>query len=99
MNREVELALRKQRLQLRSAALRGELAGHAAAFVPVLAAGDKLHDSVRWLRRHPEVAIAAGVALLVARPRAMFRWARRGAVVWQTWSRARTWFEERRRAR
>ena len=96
MSLEVELALKKQRLQLRSAALRAEIAGHAAGFAPLFAVGDTLCDGAFWLRRHPELAAAAGVALLVARPRAAFRWARRGIVAWQTWNQVRAWLAARR---
>jgi len=98
MNPEVALALKKQRLQLRSAALRIELAGHAAAFAPVFATGDKVCAGAHWLRRHPEVGVAVGVALVVARPRAVWRWSRRGFVVWQAWNRARAWLDDKRRA-
>ncbi len=96
-NAAVDLALKKQRLQFRSAELRAELAGHGAGLAPWLAAGDTLRAGALWLRRHPEVAVAAGAALAVARPRIVFRWARRGVVVWQTWSRVRAWLESRRR--
>ena len=40
-------------------------------------------------------AVAAGVALLVARPRAVWRWARRGLMVWQTWRHSREWLDGR----
>ncbi|MDD5250572.1 MAG: YqjK family protein [Rhodocyclaceae bacterium] len=98
-NADIEFALKKQRLQLRSAALRAQFAEHAAAFVPVFAAGDRLRDGVLWLRRHPEVTVAAGVALAVVRPRVAFRWARRGVVAWQAWSRANAWLESHRHER
>lgn len=98
MNQQVELALRKQRLQLRSAALRDELAGHAAAFAPLFAAGDKVCAGARWLRRNPAATVAVGVALVVARPRAVFRWLRRGVVVWQAWVQTRIWLDDHRRA-
>jgi hypothetical protein len=98
-SRQIELALSKQRLQLKSAALRDEFAAHAVVFAPLFAAGDKVHDGARWLRRNPEVAVAAGVALLVARPRSLFRWARRSVVAWQAWSRLNAWLDARRGAR
>lgn len=88
---QVELALKKQRLQFKSAALREEFAGHAAAFIPLFVAGDRLRDGALWLRRHPEVTVAATVALLVARPRAVFRWGRRSVFAWQAWTRLRDW--------
>jgi hypothetical protein len=92
---QVELALRKQRLQFRCADLRAELGRRAAAYEPVFAAGDKVRAGAHWLRRHPEVAVAGVVALLVARPRAAFRWASRGVFAWRAWQRARGWLAER----
>jgi len=92
---QVELALKKQRLQIKSAALREELAGHALALAPLFAVGDRLYGGALWLRRHPEVVVAASAVLLVARPRAVFRWARRAAVVWQGWRRVGAWLEAR----
>lgn len=96
--RQLELALRKQRLQIRSAALREELAGQALAVAPLFVVGDVLREAGRWLRRHPEALVAVGAALLVARPRLLVRWGRRGIVAWQTWRKARAWLEARRRA-
>lgn len=95
MNAEVELALKKQRLQLRSAALRAEFAGHASTLEPWLAAGDRLREGTRWLRRHPALVVGTTVALVVAWPRASFRWLRRGVIAWQAWSRARAWLDDR----
>ena len=94
----LELALKKQRLQFKSAALRSELGGRVMVFAPLLDIGDKVHDGALWLRRHPEVVFGAGVALLVARPRVVFRWTRRSVVVWQAWGRLRAWLEARRAA-
>jgi len=92
----IDLALKKQRLQFRSSALRNELAGHATFFTPLFAAGDKVREGARWLQRNPEVMVAAGVALVVARPRNVFRWARRGVVAWQAWGRLNAWIDTRR---
>ena len=96
---QVELALKKQRLQIRSAALRAELAGHAAGLAPWFAAGDRVRDGAQWLRRHPAPAVAVIVALAVARPRAIYRLARRSFVGWQLWIRMRTWIEADKRRR
>lgn len=93
--RRLELALQKQRLQLRSAQLRADFAADAAAFEPLFAAGDRVRNGARWLRSHPEVAVGTGVALLVARPRALLRWARRSLLAWQAVRRARLWLEQR----
>ena len=93
---QVQLALRKQRLQIKSAVEREELAGQALALTPLFTAGDTLRNGALWVRRHPEVLVAAGAVLLVARPRALFRWTRRGVVAWQSWQRMRAWLETRR---
>lgn len=81
--RQVELALKKQRLQIRSAILRDDLAAFAGGLKPVFALADRGRSALRWLRRHPLVPVVAGVALLTARPRAVLRWAQRGFLAWQ----------------
>ncbi|HNA67234.1 MAG TPA: YqjK family protein [Rhodocyclaceae bacterium] len=85
----VELALRKQRLQIRSAAQRQALAGHAAAFAPLLRGADAVTDGLRWARRHPALLAGAAAFLLVTRPRRAVRWLRRGWFGWQLVRRAR----------
>jgi hypothetical protein len=89
--RQLELALRKQRLQIRSASLREELAGQLAVFEPALAVGDRVRAGARWLRGHPEAVAAAAVAMAVARPHAVFRWARRAVFAWRALARVRGW--------
>lgn len=93
--RRLELALRKQRLQLHSAQLRADFAADAVAFAPLFAAGDRVRDAARWLQGHPEFAVGAGVALLVARPRGLLAWARRSLVAWQAARRVRLWLDRR----
>ncbi len=80
---EVELALKKQRLLLKSAALRRRLAGDARGLMPLFAAADRARAGASWLRRNPQWLVAAGIALAVARPRAAFRWLRRAVIAWQ----------------
>jgi hypothetical protein len=82
---ELELALKKQRLQLKGEALRADFGRHAAGLRPLCAGGDLALDGVHWLRRHPEIAVGVGAALLVARPSRVWRWARRALFAWQTW--------------
>ncbi|QDX82275.1 hypothetical protein B9N43_14105 [Denitratisoma sp. DHT3] len=86
--RDLELALRKQRLQLHSAALRHRIAADAAGLAPAFAVADRLGDGLRWLREHPRWVVGGLVALLVARPRAALRWGRRGWFVWRVARRA-----------
>jgi len=90
-SRDIELALKKQRLQLRSAALREQMAEQAKVLDPVFLAADRVGNAIGWLRRHPELIVAALVAIAVARPRRAFRWARRAFFAWQTWRRLQNW--------
>ncbi len=79
----VELALRKQRLQLRSADQRAALVHHARGFTPVLRGIDRIVDGVQWARDNAPILSGAAIFLFVARPRTALRWARRGWVGWQ----------------
>ena len=89
--RDIELALKKQRLQLRSGALREQMRGQVRALVPVFQAADRVSEAIGWVRRHPQVVIAALVALIVAKPSRAIRWARRGFFAWQAWRRLQDW--------
>jgi len=92
---ELALALKKQRLQLESAAQRERWIAHAQGLLPVCNGVDRVGDGVRWLRTHPQalaaIGVATSVALMVARPRSMLRWARRSFFAWQTWRRGTAW--------
>ena len=88
--RRVELALKKQRLQIRSAALRDEFTTYAAGLAPAFALADRGRSALHWLRRHPLLPVALLAAALAARPRAVLRWARRGFVAWQALSKLRS---------
>jgi hypothetical protein len=81
--RRLELALRRQRLQLLSADQREGLAEALGGLAPAFAAIERVREGVRSLLRHPEWLAGAAVVLVVARPRAVMRWARRGIFVWQ----------------
>jgi hypothetical protein len=91
----LELALKKQRLQIASEALRGDFGRHAAGLRPLFSGADFAVDGVRWARRNPQIVIAATVALLVARPKRAWRWARRAFFGWQAWRRFREFVEPR----
>lgn len=92
-NPALELALRKQRLQIAGEGLRRDVARHAAGLTPVFTGADVAVEGVRWLRRHPHAVVAAGVALIVARPRRAWRWGRRAFVGWQAWHRVRDFLD------
>ena len=92
---ELELALKKQRLQLASTQLRDDFSRHATAFVPVFSVADRVVAGVRWLQLHPQILVAAAVTLLVARPRKVWRLARRSYFFWQAWSKVRQIIDRR----
>lgn len=80
----VELALKKQRLQLQAAAQRVMILQALESATPAFGAAEKVRSGWRWAKAHPEWLAGIGVALLVARPRACFRWAKRGFFVWRS---------------
>jgi hypothetical protein len=87
--RLLELALKKQRLQLKAATQRQQVAHHLQIWSPAFGAADRVGTAMRWAKSHPEWLVGAGVILLVARPRAVLRWARRGFFFWQSLRRIR----------
>lgn len=88
-SKPLELALRKQRVQLASERLRNELINHLDGVSPMFRTADRLLDGARWLRKHPQIFIAVGMAFIVARPRRALGWARRAFIGWQVWRRLR----------
>jgi hypothetical protein len=92
---ELELALKKQRLQITGEILRVDFGRHAAGLRPTLAVGDLAVDAGYWLRAHPQVAVATTVALLVAKPGRVWSWGRRAYLGWQAWRKVRALFVQR----
>lgn len=80
--RLVELALKKQRLQIRADQQRTEMCGHLRGIESALDLVDRARDQVRWAREH--VPLLSSVVLIVAlvRPRATLRVARRAWLGW-----------------
>lgn len=87
--RLAELALKKQRLLVRSADLRDRMGMHAQGLVPVFVAVDRLREAGAAARRHPEWVAAGIIVLVVVRPRFAWRWVQRGIVGWRIWKGAR----------
>ena len=87
--RLMELALKKQRLQFDSGQLRDRLRGHARALPPLCAGVDRVRAAGRWLKERPAIPVAVAVALIVGRPRFVWRWSRRAFAAWQIWRKAR----------
>lgn len=81
-----QLLARKQQLLARSANLRERLMAQTAEFSPVLSVVDRVSGGIATLRQHPEWVVGALAFVAVARPRFVWRWARRGLVGWRTWS-------------
>jgi hypothetical protein len=92
----IELALKKQRLQVAATAQREALTLHLAGLQPLFNVADQAQAGVRWISRHPEV-VAGGVAVLAAaRPgarRFIWRWGRRTLVAWQLWRDSERWLD------
>jgi hypothetical protein len=76
------LALRQQRLLMRSQALRQRLASDAAAWQAPLRWADGAVAVWTWLRGHPEAPLAALAVVLLLRPRRALRW---GLRLWSGW--------------
>ena len=79
------LALKKQRLLMRSADLRDRMSGHAEGLSPFFLAVDRLRAAGTAIARHPEWVAGAVVLLVVVRPRFVWRWMQRGFVGWRLW--------------
>lgn len=88
-----ELALKKQRLQFESEALRNRLASNASFLGPLCAGADQVRGGWHWIKVRPAIPVAVGVALIVSRPRGAWRWLRRGFGAWQLWKKARRFVE------
>ena len=88
---EHELALRRQRLLLRSAALRNALAAQSVALEAPLAAADRVHAGARWLYRQRGWVAGGVVVVLVLRPRRAWRVARLGWWLWRTARQVQPW--------
>lgn len=87
--RRLELALKKQRLQMQAATQRLQMAQQLQVFAPVFDTLQSVQRVGAWARGHSQWLIVAGVALLVIRPKATVRWLRRGFLAWQMVRRAR----------
>jgi hypothetical protein len=88
-----ELALKKQRIQFASEQLRARFAYNTLIVPPLCDGVDQVRLGWRWLRQRPAIPVAIGVALVVSRPRGVWRWTRRAFGAWQTWRRARALLE------
>lgn len=81
----VQFALKIQRLQIASERLREDISRYADGLSPVFSAGDYFVQGAHWVRRNPQLLVAAGVALIVIRPKTAWRLTRRAFFTWQVW--------------
>lgn len=79
------LATRHGALKARIDAQRFALAAHAEPIESALARGDAALRGVDWLKDHPAAVAAAVAAVVVARPRRSWHWAKRGFLLWRGW--------------
>jgi len=91
----LDLALKKQRLQIASDTLRADFGLCATGLGPAFRGADCAAEGARWLLRNPQFVVAAAVALAVVRPKRVWRWARRTFVGWQVWRKVRDLLEYR----
>ncbi|HEX5393611.1 MAG TPA: YqjK-like family protein [Rhodocyclaceae bacterium] len=87
---DVDLALKKQRLILKSTALRASMVEDVQPLQPLFTGADRVVMVIHWIQQRPQLIAAALVASLVLRPRKVLRWGRRGFVLWKTWQKIQT---------
>lgn len=80
--RMVELALKKQRLQFRAESERAGMIHRLAGIDAALDTVDHVRDQLRWARDKAPLLSLLAVALLLIRPRATLKLARRGWFAW-----------------
>lgn len=83
--KQLELATRHGALKARIDEQRRRLTQQSIPLEEALARGDTLLSGVDWLKHHPAAVALAVSAVVVARPRRAWRWAKRGFFVWRGW--------------
>lgn len=84
-DKALTLAMRHGALKARISEQRRTLAGHTLPLEAALARGDAALQGVNWLKHHPAAIAAAVAAVVIVRPKAAWRWAKRGLFVWRGW--------------
>lgn len=94
--RLIELYVQRGRLRERIGVQRGQLARELAPLSSRLQLLDHaaivLRQAQLWLATHPMLVTAVAVAVVVWRPRSVWRTVRWGYSTWRNWARMRTWF-------
>jgi len=81
-SRHIELALRKQKLQLRAEAQRTDIAQRLAGIDGALDRVDSLRDNLAWAKDKIPLLSVALIVVLAAKPRLTLRLAKRAWVGW-----------------
>ena len=76
------IALRQQKLLIRSAHLRINLAQQMLVFKKPLLMADQAKSSLQWLYRNPQWPLGALLILIIVRPHRIFTWSTR---LWSAW--------------
>ncbi|MBR0566477.1 YqjK-like family protein [Azoarcus sp. L1K30] len=87
--RLIEIALRKQALQIRAERQRDALMAHLEGFESALDVVDEFRDGAHWARHHAPLLSGAVLILLASRPRQTFRLAKRASIAWLLYRRLR----------
>lgn len=88
-SRQLDLALKKQRLLLQSASQRAQLGAHVAGLAPVFAVADGAVAVADWVRQRPRWLVGTALVFAALRPRQAWRWGLRGLSLWQVLRRMR----------
>ena len=81
-SRQVDLALRKQKLQMNAAAQRADLSQRLAGIDSALDRVDSLRDNLAWAKDKIPLLSVALLVVLAAKPRFALRLAKRAWVGW-----------------
>ena len=81
-SRQVDLALRKQKLQMHAAAQRDDLSQRLAGIDGALDRVDSLRDNLAWAKDKIPLLSVALLVVLAAKPRVALRLAKRAWVGW-----------------
>jgi len=91
----LELALKRQRLQIANEGLRADFGRCASGVAPVFIGADMAVVAAHWVRRNKEFVVAVAVGLAVIRPKSALGWARRAFVAWRIWHNLEDFLERR----
>ncbi len=86
-DRYAQIRARRERLIARAELQRDELEREIDVWQPAIGVLDRALAGYAWIRAHPEILVAAGVVMLVLRPRRTLRWSMRFYSLWQTYRR------------